>query len=171
MNTFVVTAGHSNTDSGAVANGRREADIARDMRNMIAGKLRALGHKVITDGEGNENQPLSKAIKLVSNGLAIEIHCNAASNPTASGVECISLPKLKGFSQRLSVAISGVIGNRVRGDGGWIDQSKSARGKLGFVEAGGIIVEMFFMSNQEELDKYDSVKWLVASAIVAELVK
>ena len=83
MGTFVVTAGHSNTDPGAVANGHKESDIACDMRNMIASKLRALGHKVFTDGEGKENQPLSKAIKLVGNGLAIEIHCNAASNPAA----------------------------------------------------------------------------------------
>ena len=95
MGTFVVTAGHSNTDPGAVANGHKESDIACDMRNMIASKLRALGHKVFTDGDGKENQPLSQAIKLVSNGLAIEIHCNAASNPAASGVECISLPKHK----------------------------------------------------------------------------
>ena len=62
MGTFVVTAGHSNTDPGAVANGHKESDIACDMRNMIASKLRALGHKVFTDGDGKENQPLSQAI-------------------------------------------------------------------------------------------------------------
>ena len=171
MGTFVVTAGHSNTDPGAVANGRKEADIACDMRNMIASKLRALGHKVFTDGDGKENQPLSKAIKLVSNGLAIEIHCNAASNPAATGVECISLPKRKELCQRLSNAIAATTKDNVRGDNGWIDQSKSARGKLGFVEAGGIIVELFFLSNKGALERYKEVKWLVASAIVGELVK
>ena len=61
--------------------------------------------------------------------------------------------------------------DNVRGDNGWIDQSKSARGKLGFVEAGGIIVELFFLSNLGDLEQYESVNWLVASAIVAELVK
>lgn len=171
MGTFVVTAGHSNTDPGAVANGRKEADIAVDMRNMIASKLRALSHNVITDGEGKDNQPLSKAIKLVSNGLAIEIHCNAASNASATGVECISLPKHKALCQRLSNAIAAATKDKVRGDNGWIDQSKSARGKLGFVEAGGVIVELFFLSNKGDLERYEGVKWLVASAIVGELVK
>ena len=48
MGTFVVTAGHSNTDPGAVANGRKEAEIACDMRSMIASKLRARGATVET---------------------------------------------------------------------------------------------------------------------------
>lgn len=73
--------------------------------------------------------------------------------------------------QRLSNAIAATTKDNVRGDDGWIDQSKSARGKLGFVEAGGVIVELFFLSNKGDLERYEQVKWLVASAIVAELVK
>ena len=171
MTTFVVTAGHSNTDPGAVANGHKESEIACDMRNMIVSKLRALGHNVFTDGDGKENQPLSKAIKLVSNGMAIEIHCNAAGNPSATGVECISLPRHKELCQRLSNAIAATTKDNVRGDNGWIDQSKSARGKLGFVEAGGVIVELFFLSNKGDLEQYEKVNWQVAAAIVGELVK
>ena len=171
MTTFVVTAGHSNTDPGAVANGHKEAEIACDMRNMIAKKLRELGHSVITDGTGAVNQPLKVAISLAKQGRAIEIHCNAASNPAATGVECIGLSKDKGLCQRLSNAIATTTKDNVRGDNGWIDQSKSARGKLGFVEAGGVIVELFFLSNKEDLERYEQVKWLVASAIAGELVK
>ena len=86
-------------------------------------------------------------------------------------VECISIPKDKELCQRLSNATVETTKDNVRGDNGWIDQSKSARGKLGFVEAGGIIVELFFLSNKGDLERYEQVKWLVASAIVAELVK
>ena len=171
MGTYVVTAGHSNSDPGAVANGRKEAEIACDMRNMIASKLRELGHSVITDGAGAVNQPLKVAISLAKQGRAIEIHCNAASNPAATGVECISLPKHKELCQRLSNAIAATTKDNVRGDNGWIDQSKSARGKLGFVEAGGVIVELFFLSNKGDLERYEQVKWMVASAIVGGLVK
>lgn len=171
MGTFVVTAGHSNTDPGAVANGHKEAVIACDMRNMIAKKLCELGHTVITDGAGSVNQLLKVAIGLAKKGRAIEIHCNAASNPAATGVECIGLPKDKELCQRLSNAIAATTKDNVRGDNGWVDQSKSARGKLGFVEAGGIIVELFFLSNKGDLERYEDVKWLVASAIVGELVK
>ncbi|MGL6294935.1 MAG: N-acetylmuramoyl-L-alanine amidase, partial [Plesiomonas sp.] len=100
-----------------------------------------------------------------------EIHCNAASNPVASGVECISLPKHKALCQRLSNAIAATTKDNVRGDKGWIDQSQSARGKLAFVDNGGVIIELFFLSNLGDLERYESVKWLVASAIAGELVK
>ena len=86
-------------------------------------------------------------------------------------VECISIPKDKELCQRLSNATVETTKDNVRGDNGWIDQSKSARGKLGFVEAGGIIVELFFLSNKGDIERYEQVKWLVASVIVGELVK
>ena len=163
---FVITAGHSNTDPGAVANGRKEADIARDMRNIVALKLRQRGHQVFTDGDGTINYPLTTAIKLIPHGeVAVEFHCNAAASPQAKGVETISLPKHKALSQRLSQAIANVIETRTRGDRGWIDQSQSARGRLGFVSAGGLIVELFFITNKEELMQWDAKKWLVANAV------
>ena len=172
MAKFVVTAGHSDTDPGAVANGVTESEIAEDMRNMIAGKLRSRGHEVITDGTGSYNQPLDEAIKLVKQGnLAIEIHCNAAGSTSATGVETISLPAHKTLSQRISQAIAGVTKDKVRGDRGWIDQSQSHRGKLGYVSAGGLIIELFFLTNKQALENYQSVKWMVASAITDELIR
>ena len=43
---FTVTAGHSDKDPGACANGYKEADLALWLRNTIASKLRQLGHTV-----------------------------------------------------------------------------------------------------------------------------
>ena len=167
---FAITAGHSDSDPGAVANGRKEAEIARDMRNMVAAKLRERGHKVMTDGERHQNLPLAAAITLAKQAqVAVEFHCNAATSAQANGIETISLPKDKALAQRISKAISGVTGARLRGDAGWIDQSQSARGKLGFVSAGGLIVELFFISNPAELATWDAKKWLVATAVADEL--
>ena len=39
-------------------------------------------------------------------------------------------------------------------DIGYIDQSKSARGRLGFVQAGGMILEVCFLSNRQETSYY-----------------
>lgn len=86
-------------------------------------------------------------------------------------VECISIPKDKELCQRLSNATTETTKSKVRGDNDWIDQYKSVRGKLGFVEAGGVIVELFFLNNKGDLERYEGVKWLVASAIAGELVK
>ncbi len=170
MAKFVITAGHSNTDPGAVANGRKEADIACEMRNMVALKLRQRGHTVTTDGAGGINLPLTDAIRLVRDGYpAIEFHCNAAAAATATGVETIGRMRDKLAAQRISKAIGDVLGLRLRGDKGWIDQSQSARGRLGFVQAGGMIVELFFLTNTADLAAWDARKWLVATAVVDAL--
>lgn len=62
-----------------------------------------------------------------------------------------------------------MLGLRVRGDAGWIDQTATARGRLGFVRAGGMVVECFFISNPFDLAVYQERKWLVAGAIAAVL--
>ena len=167
---FTVTAGHSDKDPGACANGYKEADLALWLRNTIASKLRQLGHTVQEDGTDNQNQPLTTAITLIPKAdKAIEIHFNAAASALACGVETIALPKDKSLAQNISSAIACTLGTKLRGDKGFIDQSKSARGKLGFVSNGGLIVEVCFITNKAEMDSYQDRKWLVASAITRVL--
>ena len=166
---FTITAGHSNIDSGAVGNGFKEAELATELRNIVALKLRELGHTVVTDGTGTVNQPLTTAISLIrGSAVAVEIHFNAAT-PSAKGVETIALPKDKTLAQRLSQAIAGVLETPVRGDKGFIDQTKSARGRLGYVNRGGLIIEVCFITNKTEMAFYNDRKWLVASAIARTL--
>lgn len=178
MKIVTITAGHSNTDSGAVtkdANGKlvKEADLAVKFRNAVVSYLQK--HKDITvrtDGHGTNNAPLVEAIKLIKGSdIAIELHMNASDNKTANGVESISLPKDKKISQSLSKAVADAFGSRLRGEAGWIDQSKSARGKLGYVSAGGIIVELEFISNPEQLQKFNDTYWLASKAVYVEVCK
>lgn len=168
---ILLSAGHSNADPGAVANGAKESDIAVEARNIVRQKLEAAGYLAVSDGSGKDNQPLAQAVRLISGKtLAVEFHCNAAVNPLAGGVECISLPSLRDESQKISAAIAGAMGIKMRGDNGWIDQTKSARGRLAFVAAGGIIVELFFLSNPAELKTWQDKKWLICQAI-ADAIK
>lgn len=167
---ILVSAGHSNVDPGAVANGFREADIAAEFRNLVAHELRQAGVDVLTDGEGSDNKPLAEAVKLAGGvGLAVEFHCNAAVNPRAGGVESISLLARRNLSQRISAAIAGVLGIKLRGDCGWIDQAATPRQRLAFVNAGGVIVELFFISNPAELAAYQAKKMDLARAVAAVL--
>ncbi len=166
MSVIVLTAGHSHTDPGAVAGGYTEADLMLDLRDLTAELLRDMGHVVIEDGRDGENLPLRHAISLIEQGaLALELHVNAHHNPTARGVEAISLPGRRNFSRRLAQAVADVLGTRVRGDQGWIDQSQSARGRLGYVNAGGVILETFFISNPHERQSYFARLPDVAQAI------
>lgn len=166
MKTIAVTAGHGGSDPGAVAHGVTERDLMTELRDILAIKLREQGHKVRTDGARWQNLPLVHALTLVPGAdLAIELHTNAATNPAATGVEVVAMPRDKAKAQLLAKAIAHTLGLRVRGDGGWIDQTQTARGRLGFVRAGGMVVEAFFISNKGDLDAYLAKKWLVASAI------
>lgn len=167
-----VTAGHGGTDPGAVYGGTTEAALMTELRDLVAAKLRANGHTVRTDGARWQNLPLVHAMTLVPGAdVALELHTNAAANPAATGVEVISLPAQKTQARAVSAAIARVLEIPIRGDGGWIDQSQSARGRLGFVRMGGLVVEVFFLSNPGEHAKYEARKWLVASAIVQSLTQ
>lgn len=174
MNIVTITAGHSNTDSGAVNGSDRESDIAQDMRNIVAHYLRAKGINIRTDGEGKGNAPLSEAVKLIKGSkIAVEFHCNAGPK-TAKGVEALAQQKDKLISQKLCQAVSSVMGNPLRGDKGWKPENSGQHSRLAYVSHGGIILELFFISNDAELEVWKQKKWLVGKAVsevLAEHVK
>ena len=166
-----ITAGHSNTDPGAVNGKVKEADLVVNFRNAVTHYLREAGLQVKTDGTGTKNDPLSAAVKLIQgSSVAVEFHMNAATSKQANGVETIALPKDKKLAQDLSKAVADALGSRLRGDNGWIDQSKSARGRLAYVNAGGLIVELGFISNEDELARFNALYWLAAKAVAKVLI-
>lgn len=170
MKTFTVTAGHGEGDPGATYGEFREADLMAELRDMVASRLRDMGHEVRQDGIGRVNRALTYAMNLIAGAdAAIELHTNAATNPTATGVEVIALPAQKAQAQKLAQAIAGELGLKLRGQAGWIDQSMSARGRLGFVARGGMVVEVFFLSNPEDLASYMLRKEAVARVIAEAL--
>jgi N-acetylmuramoyl-L-alanine amidase len=173
MTTYTVTAGHGGRDPGAVAaDGTTESALMTELRDVVAHKLRKLGHTVRTDGGWRANLPLPYALTLVPGSkVAIELHTNAAQHPGANGVEVVALPSKAPMARRIARRIAHALGMRVRGDGGWIDQSKTARGRLGFVRAGGLVVEVFFLSNPKDLGTYRARVWLVAEAIAVALTE
>lgn len=163
-----LSAGHSLTDPGAVANGRKEADIAVDFRNIVAQCLRDLGVEVTTDGAGKDNLPLRDAVKIAKGKqIALEFHCNASANTTASGVETLSGPEDMKLGGQICAALSREWSLKNRGSK---PESAGQHHRLAFVQAGGIIVEMFFLTNPNDLAAYDGRKWPAARA-VAEIVR
>ena len=173
MPKFTITAGHSNNDCGAYANGFKEAELVTEFRNIVAMKLSEKGHAVVTDGTGTTNLPLVTAAKLVKvSDLGVEFHFNAAVNKTAAGVEVIGLTDKTGICQKLATAIAGVLDIPVRGNkGGYKHPRDTPHKTLGFCSAGGVIVEICFISNPTEMAAYQAKKWLVASAVVDVLDK
>ena len=166
-----VTAGHSNKDPGAVRGKDKEADFVVKVRNAVELYLLRAGLEVKTDGSGGINLPLTNAIQIAEGASTkVEFHLNASDNPKANGIETIALPKDKKIAQAISQAIAGVTGGVLRGDKGWIDQSQSARGKLGFVSNGGLVVELGFLSNPAEFAVLEAKYWLVAQSIADVII-
>lgn len=171
--SIFISAGHGGTDNGAVANGRRESDIAVDMRNMVAHYLREAKVNFRTDGTGLTNLPLKEAGRLAATAdIAVEFHCNSFHLPTAEGVEALAGVKDKELSRELCSAVSKHMNNTIRGgDGGWKDQGSGQHSRLFFVQKGGIILELFFISNPKELARWEEVKWLVAREVAEVLIE
>lgn len=176
MSLFVtLTAGHSNRDPGAVNGTDREADIAQDMRNIVASILRnEYKIQVKTDGEGKGNLPLRDALGLIKgSAVAIEFHCNAAANKTATGIEALSTPKNKRWCQVLSKAVADATGWRLRGEEGFRPDNAGQHSRLAIAQAGGIVFEPFFISNDADLQKWKQMHWIIcryiANAIALEL--
>jgi N-acetylmuramoyl-L-alanine amidase len=167
---YLISAGHSATDPGACAHGHTEAAIALEMRYLVAKRLLEMRHAVLMDGNIAENLPLKTALKLIKGtDLAVELHCNAAANMQATGVEVIAPAHLKLVAQRIARAIAAETGQKLRGELGWIDQAQSARGRVGFIEAGGLIVEMVFISNLGDLRTFLAAKERVAMALAGAI--
>lgn len=166
MATYTVTAGHGEGDPGAVYGGLQEADLMAELRDLVAQRLRDMGHEVRQDGIGKFNRALTYAMTLIAgSACAIELHTNAAADPTATGVEVIALPDQRAKAQRVAKAIGDILGLRLRGQAGWIDQSMSARGRLGFVRTGGMVVEVMFLSNPQDVASYVRRREALAQAI------
>ena len=171
MSIITVTAGHNSiSDPGAVNGSVKEAEIATDMRNMVVIYLERAGVTVRTDGEGSTNLILSQAVKLIADAaLAVEFHCNAGPK-TAKGVEALSQPKHKAISQELCAAVASIMGSPLRGDAGWKAENSGQHSRLAYVSGGGIILELFFISNDAELAIWQQKKWLIAKAVAQVLI-
>lgn len=168
---IVLTAGHSNTDPGAVNGSDREADIAQDIRNIVASILRDdYGLTVRTDGEGKGNLPLREAVKLIrGSDVAVEFHTNAAASKAATGVEALSTPKNKRWCQVLSRAVADATGWKLRGEGGFKPDNAGQHSRLAYAQAGGIVFEPFFISNDADLKLFKERKWAICRAIATAI--
>lgn len=171
--TVLISAGHSDRDPGATGTWKgaaiTEAAIVLEFRNKVAGIIKQRGYSVVTDGTGEHNLPLSDAINLAKAvDVAVEFHCNAFHLPTAGGVEVLTGGNHQGLANQLTETISTVLDIPNRGVK---PENSGQHSRLGFISKGdGIIVELVFITNQEDLTKYFDNIDLLASRTAEVLI-
>lgn len=165
--TVVICAGHSNRDPGAIAHGHSEAAICADFRNQVSDELANLGIRHLTDGTGTNNWPLREAVQLAATAsIAVEFHANAAT-PAATGVETLSRREQFLLAGRLCTVTSDVLGIHNRGSK---PENAGQHHRLAFVsDGGGIIHELFFLTNRDDLDAYLEHQAALAVAVAEVL--
>ena len=169
MKPILISAGHGGNDPGAVANGLKEADVCLEFRDMVAHYLTQAGVAFTRDGAKGENLTLNQAVRLMpSRGIAVEFHLNASDNSSATGVETLSQPKDFELGNEICEAVHNRLMIRNRGAK---PEGSGQHSRLAFVRAGGIIVELFFVTNKDDVKAYESAKWVAAKDIAALLIK
>lgn len=166
-----LSAGHGAGDPGALSvRGHKEADLALELRDATAAALRAAGADVLEDGRREQNLPLRDALKMARevDGPKVEIHFNAAG-PAASGVEVLCHPQHRRLAQSLARAVAVELVSPLRGDFGWKPANAGQHHRLAFCEAGGLILEVCFITNEGELNTYLAKRQEIAKALASLL--
>lgn len=150
--TVMLSAGHSDTVPGIVANGYKEADIVQLFRDDVSDRLKHLGIQHALDGEPGENLPLREAVQIAKGfEIAIEFHTNGGG-PGATGVETLSRAHNKTLGAELCRVTAGLLGIANRGAK---PENAGYHERLAFVSGGGgIIFELFFLSNPDDLRRF-----------------
>ena len=178
MRKVFISAGHSNKrgrDRGASGNGYVEGDLTVEYRNLLTAELNKLGIKPTVD---SNNSVLAETIRFFKNlttitCIVIDIHWNAAADPSATGTETLIPAKNTEFERTLAKAMSDdvakILGIPLRGNHAGLRGVKtelnSHHGRLGWMRLTGenILLEINFISNPNDIQKYQANKHLLAA--------
>lgn len=178
--SIFISAGHNSQsktikqDPGAInKQGVKEGDLTNEFRDLVSAELTKLGVKHIKDSDEESLAMYLNRIKTGSGSVVIEYHFDSAATETATG--CTGLIEEeadrldKAFAAELTTSIATTLGIKNRGV---IRESESHRGRLGLMREEGIIclVELCFLSNPNDLNKYHHGKTILAKKH-AEILK
>jgi len=172
-----LSAGHSNgTDKGASGNGYTEGALTIELRELIYNELETLGICAELDKNSNALKETIQFFKnlVSSNCILVDIHWNAAG-PSATGTEVFipnTYTKLElELAGKLAKCMSDTLGIPLRGSTNGVlgvkTESLSARGQLGWMRLNGnnILLEVCFISNKSDMEKYQDNKSMLAFKI------
>ena len=172
--TTFLSAGHSDIDPGAVANGFKESDLTKELRSMVTEHLKAANHRFITDDDDESNRQYQNRIKPGNGSVLLDFHFNAGP-PSATGTEVIisnvANDNSRLFARELVDGASRILGIRNRGVKG---ESGSQHSRVGILhlDAGiASLVEVCFITNEQDIAAYQVNKERLAAFYAKTLKK
>lgn len=177
--TAFIIAGHHWKDPGASGHGYKENELTIELRNLVAQRVKQLmpeGVRVWTDDDHDVLATVIRKVKQVAtpNDLLLDIHFDSFTSPTASGTTALvasnARDKSKNFGADLTDILSRVmdIPNR-----GVKSETKSNRGRLGILHtaASSVLLEVNFISNPRDVERYQNWKHWVADEIARAILR
>jgi len=167
--SLFISAGHSEADPGATGNGYSEADLVLEFRDRVARELHRQGAVFYKDGSKGRNLPLREAADMASKmDVSVEFHFNAFSSASATGSESLSSHRDYELASALSETVSNALGIPDRGAK---TEDSGQHSRLAFVQAGGVILEIGFLTNPNDLNSFLDQQDALASAVAETLLK
>ncbi len=167
----LLDGGPGGSDPGAVSKEKiLEKDITLDVALALGDILENDGHSISYTRDTDIYISPSDRLNIINRtkpDCFISIHCNASANFTAHGIETIYKNRYSiKLEQGVEDSLVSSTGLRDRG----IKQDERGIAVLKNLEVPSILVEILFLSNEEDIEYYDSGKEIFVEAI-AEGVK
>jgi len=173
---IAVDAGHGGRDPGASSNGVLEKHVALEVARAVAENLREAGHVPLMTRHGDRYHDLALRASHANRHRAdrfVSIHCNAAGNPEAHGLEtwCYN-GSLRGRGLACEVQASLLLALRGVRDRG-VKEANFAVLRLTTMPA--CLVELGFITNEAERARLADPTWrakaarAIAQGVVAPL--
>lgn len=175
MNKIFLTAGHHYSDPGASGNKFTENSLALEFVNLTSSFAREICPDIPIWND-NYLDPLSTVTQQVKsmgtkNDLWIEVHFNAY-NGKATGYEALVSNNAGEFSKRVAHNLSFIPALMGIPNRGVKTEAQSKRGKLGMLNTivPAVLLEMGFIDNESDMDKWKEKRVDVAKALAIYLV-
>jgi N-acetylmuramoyl-L-alanine amidase len=177
MRKIYLNAGHRGGTSGANYNGINEAEETIWLRNEIAKMLKRKGVNVEID---NDDASLSQVIATINasckpTDICVDIHFNAVANPTANGTEV-----LRPFNHNdteievaedLLYSTCMTLNTKNRGVKREGEGTHQRLAMLSDVKCNSVLLEVCFISNISDLNKYKERKDELVIILAEQLIR
>ena len=177
MRKIYLTAGHRGGTSGANYNGIKEAEETIWLRNEIADMLKHKGVEVEID---NDSASLSEVVQFINVGckptdICVDLHFNAVGNPTAHGTEIFKPFNANDTEMELAedllYSTCMILGTKNRGVKREGEGTHSRLAMLSDVMCNSVLLEVCFISNREDANKYKEKRDELAIILAEQLLR